>query len=63
MAAQNRVQTSAQETTRSVKEPVQEKENAAAKFAEPRGWALKWDGFALFTMGERRNGRTSTPTA
>ena len=63
MAAQNRVQTSDQETTRSAREPVQENKDAAVKFTEPRGWALKWDGFALSTMGERRNGRTSTPAA
>jgi hypothetical protein len=62
MAAQNRVQTSAQETTRSAREPVPENKDAA-KFAEPRGWALKWDGFALSMMGEQRNGRTSTPAA
>ena len=31
------------------------------KFAEPRGWALKWDGMALAGVLERRsgNGRAS----
>ena len=63
MAAQNRVQTSAQEATRPAGKQVQEDRNGAQKFAEPRGWALKWDGFALSMMGERRNGRTPTPAA
>ena len=63
MAAQNRVQTSAQEATRSAREPVQEKKDGARKFAEPRGWALKWDGFALSMVGERRNRRTPTSAA
>jgi hypothetical protein len=64
MAAQNRVQTSAQGATRSAGERVQENRSGAReKFPEPRGWALKWDGFALSMVRERRNGRTPTPAA
>jgi len=29
------------------------------KFAEPRGWSVRWDGFALSRIWDRRNGRPS----
>jgi hypothetical protein len=31
---------------------------ARKEFANPRGWALKWDGAALARAGEPRGGRT-----
>jgi hypothetical protein len=29
---------------------------AREKFAEPRGWALKWDGFSLLGVQNRQGG-------
>jgi len=55
MTAQDRVRTSAREGAGSTGERVQERRSGTRKkFAEPRGWALKWDGFALSGMGEQR---------
>ena len=63
MDAQTGVQMVAQDAASSTQE--QARENGAApwnKFAEPRGWALKWDGFALSRMEERSNGHTPPVT-
>ena len=58
MDAQNRTQGSAQQAARSAEEQAQDTSNGTwRKFAEPRGWALKWDGFALAGVGEPQNGR------
>jgi len=37
--------------------------NGAAweKFGEPRGWAAKWDGFALSRLWDWGNGRDARP--
>jgi hypothetical protein len=73
MNAQDHVQMSAQEAAGSTTEQARrgslhserEPENSDGtwrKFAEPRAWALKWDGFALSKTGERRDGRVPFPT-
>ena len=55
MTAHDHVRTSAREGAGSSREQAQGKKGGAReKFAEPRGWSLKWDGFALSGMGEQR---------
>ena len=63
MDAQTRVQMAAQDAASSTQKQVRESGNGTwRKFAEPRSWALKWDGFALARMGEQRNGHTPPAT-
>jgi hypothetical protein len=58
MKAQNRDQMFAQQAAGSTAEQVQgSSKETWKKFAEPRGWALKWDGFALSEIEEWQNGR------
>ena len=63
MNARNRGQTSTRQAPRPEVEQGREHGNGTwHKFAEPRGWALKWDGFALSEIGEHQNGRMPFPT-
>jgi hypothetical protein len=56
MDSKTRGGTVAQGTPDSTEEQVQKNgDEKWQKFAEPRGWAVKWDGFALAGMEERRN--------
>jgi hypothetical protein len=56
MDAKTHVRTVAQEAPASTQEQVQRNGNGMwQKFAEPRGWAAKWDGFALAGAVQRRN--------
>ena len=62
MTAHDRVPTSAREGAGSTGEQAQGRRSGARKrFAEPRGWALKWDGVALSRLENRRNGHTPSP--
>ena len=55
MEPKDRSQKAAQDATSSTEEQVRaDQQIAREKFAEPRGWALKWDGFALGGAPERR---------
>ena len=59
MDAKNRVRTVDQEAPASTQERVQRNgKEIWQKFAEPRGWAAKWDGFALAGAVQRRNANT-----
>ena len=64
MDAQNCAQMSAQDPSRSTAEQrprIRTDEGMWKKFAEPHGWALKWDGFGLSEIGERQNGCVLPP--
>ena len=55
MEPKNRSQKAAQDATSSTQEQVRaDGEGTWRKFAEPRGWALRWDGFALSGAPEHR---------
>jgi hypothetical protein len=59
MDAQNPFQIlmSGQEVARTTAEQTPEVSGGAwEKFAEPRGWALKWDGFSLHRVQKRQGG-------
>ena len=63
MDAQDRVRKSAQEATRPTAEQgLQDSSRACEEFAEPRGWALKWDGFALSGILDRSGARSTRPS-
>jgi hypothetical protein len=48
-----------QRTPASTEEQVQKNADEKwLKFREPRGWAAKWDGFALTGAVQRRNANT-----
>jgi len=60
MDAKNRVQRSTKEPARAetLFQPTAEQEPVGnkrvwEKFAKPRGWALRWDGFALSEIRKR----------
>jgi len=57
MDPKNRVRTVDQKAPAQTQERVQRNGNEN-KFAEPRGWAAKWDGFALAGAVQRRNANT-----
>jgi len=52
MTTPKRDQVSAQDATGSTQEQVRT-DGMWRKFAEPRGWAAKWDGAALDGFGDR----------
>ena len=54
MATQKRDQMNAQDAAGSTQEQMRA-DGMWRKFAEPRGWAAKWDGAALDGMPERRD--------
>ena len=54
MTTPKRDQMSAQDATGSTQEQVRA-DGMWRKFAEPRGWAVKWDGAALDGMPGRRD--------
>ena len=57
MEPKDRSQKAAEDATSSTEEQVRADGTGDwRKFAEPRGWALKWDGFALGGAPERRDG-------
>ena len=65
MDAQNRARRFAQETACSTAEQGPEHSSEAWRstvFAEPRGWALRWDRFALSEIRERQGEFTPFPT-
>lgn len=63
MDAQDRVQRFAREADCSTAgQALEGSDETRTKFAEPRGWALKWDGFALSEAEERQNERARFPT-
>ena len=62
METQNGVQRFAQEAARSTAEQVLKKSDATwEKFPEPRGWALKWHGFALSEIREQKKRHAPLP--
>ncbi len=63
MDAQDRKETYDAETAHARAEKVLANSGAtSAKFAEPQGWALKWDGAALPDDTEPEDGRSSSGT-
>ena len=63
MNARNRGQTSTRQAPRSAAaQGVERSDGTWRKFAEPRGWALKWDGSALAEIGKHQNVRMPFPT-
>lgn len=69
MDNRNRVQRSTQESTDpetlsqlTAKQMPIGNERIEEEFAESQGWALKWDGAALFEIQERQNRRRSFST-
>ncbi len=63
MDAQNRAQGPTQEADHSTAKPEPKNSNRAReKFAEPRGWAMKWDGFGLSEIGTRQDRDIPSPT-
>ena len=63
MNARNRGRMPTREASRStVVQGVERSDGTWREFAEPRGWALKWDGFALSEIGEHQNGWMPFPT-
>ncbi len=62
MDAQNRTRMFAQEAACSTAERrLGSSKGVREKFAEPRGWALKWDRFALSEIGERQDKQAPFP--
>ena len=70
MGTQKRVRRATPETTDQAAPFSSSAEDGAAKgngtwrkFAEPRGWAVKWDGFGLPGVRDRQVGNAQVPTA
>lgn len=62
MDAQNRVHTFTPETARPASEQGPDHNGGMwREFEEPRGWALKWDGEAMFEAEERRMAGSRSP--